>query len=176
MLEYRKCVSCKIDKPCTNEFFYKDKNRYLGLMYRCKECDKKKPQSKKKPYSEFTKEEKTKKRIICKSYSNTKKGKAIHLRKAYQNFDLKKGLQNSITQEDIIRILGAPCTYCGFPSTGFDRIDNSKGHILENCVPACKECNIARMDNFSYEEMFTLGRAIQEIKNNRKININYLVL
>jgi len=171
MLEYRKCVTCKELKPCTYEYFYKDKNRPLGLMYRCKECDKKRPQSKKKPYLEFTKEEKAKKRITCKNYSNTDKGKAIHLRKAYQYFDIKKGLQNSLTQEDILKIINTPCTYCGFPSTGFDRIDNSKGHILENCVPACKECNVARMNNFTYDEMKIIGLSIKKIKENRLLNI-----
>jgi len=164
MLIYRKCTSCKIDKPCTNEFFYKDKNRYLGLMYRCKDCDKKKLQSKKKPYSEFTEKEKIKKRATCKKYANTKKGKSIFGEKAYQAFDKKKGLENNITQHDILKILDTPCTYCGFPSTGFDRINNNLGHILENCVPCCRECNTARMDNFTYEEMKVLGKAIREVK------------
>ena len=37
----RKCIVCKIEKPATVDFFHKDKNRPLGLMYRCKECEKK---------------------------------------------------------------------------------------------------------------------------------------
>ena len=37
---YRICIKCKETKPLTEEFFYKDKNRKEGLMYRCKLCDK----------------------------------------------------------------------------------------------------------------------------------------
>ena len=41
MNKLRTCVTCKIEKLATSDNFYKDKNRPLGLMYRCKECDKK---------------------------------------------------------------------------------------------------------------------------------------
>jgi len=164
MLIYRKCTSCKVDKPCTHQFFYKDKNRYLGLMYRCKECDKLRKDLRKNRYKNFTEEQKDKHKVLAKEYRKTKKGKSIFGAKAYQEFDKKKGLENNITQHDILKILDTPCTYCGFPSTGFDRINNNLGHILENCVPCCRECNTARMNNFTYEEMKVLGKAIREVK------------
>ena len=47
------------------------------------------------------------------------------------------------------------------------RIDNTKGHTKENCVPCCIECNIARGNNFTYEEMKRLGKTIKEIKTLR---------
>lgn len=62
-----------------------------------------------------------------------------------------------------------PCTYCGDTQEeiGCDRIDNSKGHTKDNVVPACKTCNVSRMDNFTHEEMLVLGKTIKQIKINR---------
>lgn len=39
MCTTRICNTCKKEKLATSEFFYKDKNKPLGLMYRCKECN-----------------------------------------------------------------------------------------------------------------------------------------
>lgn len=52
----------------------------------------------------------------------------------------------------------APCTYCGQPPTarnagnrkktepvnGIDRLDPSIGYTVENSVPCCKQCNLAK--------------------------------
>jgi hypothetical protein len=65
-------------------------------------------------------------------------------------------------------ILEKPCVYCGDTSrVGCDRIDNSRGHTKDNVVPCCIECNTARNNYFTYEEMKILGRTIKEIKQAR---------
>ena len=48
-----------------------------------------------------------------------------------------------------------------------DRIDNNKGHEINNVVPCCYECNVARGNNFSFEEMKLLGKTIKLIKLKR---------
>ena len=66
-------------------------------------------------------------------------------------------------------ILTKPCVYCGDTyRVGCDRIDNSKGHTKDNVVPCCIECNTARNNYFTYEEMKRLGRTIAEIKKERR--------
>jgi hypothetical protein len=62
--------------------------------------------------------------------------------------------------------------YCGDTKRiGCDRINNNFGHVKNNVVPCCYECNCARNSNFSYEEMRILGKTIAKIKKDRKIEI-----
>lgn len=68
----------------------------------------------------------------------------------------------------IENILTKPCVYCGDNKrVGCDRIDNSKGHTKDNVVPCCIECNHARNNNFTHEEMFEIGKAIRSVKSKR---------
>jgi hypothetical protein len=56
----------------------------------------------------------------------------------------------------------------GFWYNGLDRVDNSKGHILDNVVPCCRWCNLAKLNNtkeFFFEWLhkvhdFTIGREL----------------
>ena len=78
------------------------------------------------------------------------------------DIDIDWMINNIITQK---------CIYCGDERrVGCDRIDNNKGHTKDNVVPCCYDCNCARNNNFSYEEMKVLGKTIREIKNNRLIS------
>lgn len=69
----------------------------------------------------------------------------------------------------IENILAKNCVYCGDDKRiGCDRIDNSKGHTKDNVVPCCVECNTARNNNFTFEEMKILGETIRKIKHSRR--------
>jgi hypothetical protein len=71
----------------------------------------------------------------------------------------------TLTKEDIKKFMVQNCHYCGaLPSnavsifggkvayhrtifySGIDRVDNTKGYILNNCVPCCQQCNWAKSD------------------------------
>ena len=67
-----------------------------------------------------------------------------------------------------------PCAYClmffAAPTagSGLDRLDNAAGYEPQNVVPCCPDCNVARMDRFSPEEMRAfIGPAIRAIKLKR---------
>lgn len=64
------------------------------------------------------------------------------------------------------------CHYCGgdLPRTGsgLDRKDNQKGYSLENCVPCCRPCNVAKNSTFSYAEMLLIGASIREVWKRRQ--------
>lgn len=98
------------------------------------------------------------------------RAKASKMISSYKARDKKIGLSVcDITIDWMIgNILTKPCTYCGDTKRiGCDRIDNSKGHTMDNVVPCCVECNNVRNDFFSYRETLRLGETIKEIKQKR---------
>lgn len=76
-----------------------------------------------------------------------------------------------LSLEEVSTLISKDCFYCGASPTtpifapklykltdvsalkanGIDRVDNSKGYELGNCVPCCKTCNAAKSDK-SYDE------------------------
>lgn len=99
------------------------------------------------------------------------RAKASKMISSYRNKDVKNGTETTDIDVDwmIENILTKPCVYCGDTHRiGCDRIDNNKGHTKDNVVPCCIECNTARNNNFTYEEMKKIGRVIAEIKKDRK--------
>lgn len=68
-------------------------------------------------------------------------------RNVQRNAMLKKRLF-TLSQEDFEKLVIQPCYYCGFYSNykfvGIDRIDNKKGYVLNNCIPACTMCNMIK--------------------------------
>lgn len=80
--------------------------------------------------------------------------KKAHLGTSFQSFikgALKRGLPVSITFEEFANIVHKPCVYCGYYDeesiVGIDRIDSSRGYVLENCVACCGVCNIMKSDH-----------------------------
>ena len=70
-----------------------------------------------------------------------------------------RGLAWELTQEQFLDLTGKSCHYCGveprqtydrigsngaYTYNGIDRVDNSKGYVIENCVPCCGRCNRAK--------------------------------
>lgn len=163
----RVCITCKVEKQLTREFFYRDKNRLCGFMYRCIECDKSRIK-KIVRYSDLTDEQKLRAKKYKEKYAKGGMGRAISTLVAYRVFDKDKGLATDIDRFDVFEAREALCTYCGFPATGLDRKDNRIGHTKANCVPCCGDCNTARMNNFTHEEMLLIGETIRMVKARRE--------
>jgi hypothetical protein len=76
---------------------------------------------------------------------------------AYRKSAEIRGYDFKLDKEEFEKIITLLCIYCGesftqekkascknsgsFKYTGIDRYDNSKGYVLDNCVPCCKICN-----------------------------------
>lgn len=78
-----------------------------------------------------------------------------------------------LTKDQVRRLTSQPCYYCGAePSqgeinsagrngiyiyNGLDRMDNSKGYFVDNVVPACRTCNVAKnsMTTEQFQEWLT---------------------
>lgn len=107
--------------------------------------------------------------------ASTKSEKRIKASKMLSSYRLKDKKNNTeicdYTIDEMIDVMSSPCIYCGDSHRiGLDRIDNSRGHTKDNTVPCCYECNCARNNNFTFEEMKLIGSTIKTIKENRKNN------
>jgi len=97
------------------------------------------------------------------------RSKASKMASQYRTRDAKKGLLSDVHIDDLLDAFKKSCVYCGSKSKiGLDRIDNSIGHIKSNVVPCCYNCNVARADNFTHNEMFIIGEAIAKINKLRE--------
>lgn len=106
------------------------------------------------------------------SEERDRKNKVSKMLSQYRLRDKKKGLVCDIDNKWLYdTISNGKCFYCGDTKRlGLDRIDNTRGHTKDNVVVCCYECNVARADNFTHEEMLILGNAIRTIKNKRNEN------
>ena len=163
-LTSKTCVVCQLEKDIKDFPFHKPTGYYLNT---CQEC---KNTQKREDYKKLPEEKKEEKRFYFREQRRTTEDKTAIIYQRCTNYDQKKGLTNNLTIDFIREHINDPCIYCGFPSTGLDRLDNSIGHSKENCVPCCRDCNIARSNHFSFEEMKVIGIAIGAVKTLRQQN------
>jgi hypothetical protein len=82
-------------------------------------------------------------RALGRKFSATPKGKfSIYRRTAkFRNIGFE------INYEDFLKFFNKDCYYCGIKidGVGLDRIDNTKGYTLDNIVPCCNPCNVAKL-------------------------------
>ena len=163
----RKCFRCGEVFPTTKQFFYADKHRPLGLSYECKSClsiRKIGRDRRTERWANLSPERKAKVKVRQQKYNRTNKGRAIFLRKAYQRID-----SCDLTTGEVLQIIEMPCHYCGTTehNRGLDRIDNSLGHNRGNVLSCCRDCNSARGDRLTVDEMLMLGAVIRSIRDRR---------
>ena len=96
----------------------------------------------------------------------------------------KKGHIWNLTEEQFAEITKKNCFYCGgkpeqtykankrvngnYIYNGIDRKDNTKGYTIENSVPCCKTCNMAK-NSLTIQEF---KNWVKRIYNNMYVKIN----
>jgi len=58
-----------------------------------------------------------------------------------------RDIEFQLTKEDVSRLELENCYFCDDPPeplNGIDRFDNDLGYTLDNCVPCCSFCNVAK--------------------------------
>ncbi|AGO85432.1 hypothetical protein psal_cds_1161 [Pandoravirus salinus] len=53
----------------------------------------------------------------------------------------KRGYEFVLGRHDFMRLIDEPCHYCWTARGGVDRVNNTLGYRLSNCVPCCGVCN-----------------------------------
>jgi hypothetical protein len=101
-----------------------------------------------------------------------------NLIKDYKAHDRHMGLREDFICDLTVEwmkenITSKPCTYCGYKEKiSCDRIDNTKGHTRDNCIPSCFVCNDVRGKIFSVQEMLMIGKTIKQIRERRVLSFN----
>jgi hypothetical protein len=95
----------------------------------------------------------------------------------YRRRALTKQLDFLITPDDYNLIIKKDCFMCGKKSdqhhqNGIDRMDNTKGYILENINACCCECNLIKKD-YVYEDI--INKFLLIYKKHDSINETNLV-
>lgn len=99
---------------------------------------------------------------LLKKYYATPFDRALHLVRSYKHEDnyYNHG-ECTLTPEWVIaNVFAHKCHYCGeddWEKLGCDRIDNTKPHTPENCVPCCTRCNIKR-GSIEYEKYMKIKK------------------
>lgn len=86
---------------------------------------------------------------------------AIHVVTGYRKQAEKRGISWELTEEQCISLFAGNCHYCGlrdvnvrkslsksmpdFEYVGIDRVDNSRGYVIDNVVSCCATCNSMKM-------------------------------
>lgn len=95
-----------------------------------------------------------------KKYKNVAEAALYAKYQIYQHGATSRSLNFDLTYKQFVELICSPCYYCGkLPFNevrtrrnttecavvnGIDRKDNSIGYTLNNCVPCCTFCNIAK--------------------------------
>lgn len=172
--------NCKQQNPQLLDNFYKNKDNKDGLDNNCKNCKKnyskeyeQRPErkfKKKKYNSNPERKIKIKEREYWKTlnnvkkrkeYDETEKGKQKYKKyrrslkgkyRDYKNSSQYRNIPFNLTFKQFETFWEALCFYCGIEikTVGIDRVDNSVGYQMDNCVPCCKDCNYAKC-NVSFD-------------------------
>lgn len=97
---------------------------------------------------------------------------ANQVARGYRRNAAEHGREFSLSLEDVLRLITGDCLYCGKPPSneirtagkfaingmkysGIDRVDNSRGYEVDNCVSCCGNCNKVKL-KMSAEEFIDL--------------------
>lgn len=84
----------------------------------------------------------------------------------YKSNAYRKNLEFSLSKEEFGNLLNGNCCYCGTnEKIGIDRIDNTLGYIIGNCVSCCSLCNKMKT-NLNREVFLEQCKKITNLVNN----------
>lgn len=108
--------------------------------------------------------------------------------RSYRMGSIKRSLSFKLTKIDFLNLIERNCHYCGVPpqkrtktrngnsislsANGIDRVDNTEGYIVSNCVPCCWDCNRAKGNLTTEEFIFWLNRIHNFRAKNEDLNVD----
>ena len=163
-----KCLTCGKEfhlKPTETE---KARGKYCSLVcYRRARSKKLKINNKHKFTTEKTKGNKNFKFVDGKHKLRNKY-------KSTKDNARRRNLYFDISLNQFEALISRPCVYCGEPSTGLDRIDNNKGYVLSNVVPACSWCNWMKKDKNVFDFYHKITKIFHKIEGGDALCVDVL--
>lgn len=147
------CTKCKKLHEETTKFCAncKEKERERGKLKYAKNIEKERERSRQKTArnTEYRREKARQK--YAENIEKERQRAATHKRTIadIKRSALRRNLRYDLTDEYAANITNEPCFYCGEDTTisrrnGIDRLDNSVGYVVENCVSCCNICNMMK--------------------------------
>lgn len=155
----RQCRKCDKTKPL--ELFEVQKLCRFGRSHRCKECAaayeseyKKRDRGRINARDRvYLSQNRDKSRGKVNKYAATHRGRLKLHRStpegryaACKKQAKARKLEFDISKEEFVSFWDGVCIYCGDPTDGtrLDRIDSTKGYIIDNIATCCTTCNIMK--------------------------------
>ena len=162
--DHKKCNSCLETKPLS-KFGVRKANGKEYLRTCGRPCDnRKRDDRRKKSGTTYTK---SLRRLNAKRSQMRKSGAEPErwILQDSRGSDKKANRENDLTKEFIAEQIAGGCLYCGESGIRMtlDRIDNSKGHLMDNVVPACIRCNYTRK-NMPHEAWLVVAPGMREAR------------
>ena len=104
--------------------------------------------------------------------------------RSYKYHAKKRGYDFLLNKEEFKNITKKNCYFCGeeprevrndknsnglYVGNGIDRLDNTLGYSVENCVPCCGECNRAKLGRTENEYIDHIKRVYKFLKKENRI-------
>jgi len=92
----------------------------------------------------------------------------------------KRGYEWTLKEQDTSGLLLSDCYYCGKPSQegikihGLDRVENDRGYHLDNVVPCCYDCNIAKATQTQEDFIEMCKRVADRHTTYEKSNVEWI--
>jgi hypothetical protein len=147
------CTKCKkthdeITKFCA---ICKEKERERSRRKYADNVEKERERSRRKYADNVEKERERGRRRYAENLEKERQRAATHTRTIadIKRSALRRNLCYDLTDEYAANITDEPCFYCGEETTisrrnGIDRLNNSIGYAIENCVSCCNICNMMK--------------------------------
>lgn len=163
------CTVCKVEKPLIE--YTTDKSKKEGKKSSCKKCNsiqqskwvKKDRQKYPEKWKQIYKNKKIRPGYSKQYYKDNRELFLTKVKEPKNRYKMlnsqakRRGYEVTITLEQFLKLREAPCNYCkgvlNEYGHGLDRIDNSKGYLIDNVVPCCSRCNQIFMQ-YGKEETF----------------------
>jgi hypothetical protein len=162
--DQKTCTKCGIPK-FVRDFHRKIVNGRTYPRTRCRGCENKLRCQRETKGALRQKNKNTYERTKRERWARSNQAKFVYL--DARGSDRKHGRDNDLTVDFVREAIKKGCAYCGVSRDGsvmsLDRIDMTRGHLQENVIAACDNCNLTR-GTMPYAAWAIVAKAVRKAR------------